>query len=210
MDMVGRLDEYAQLHGVGSSPAWAGEIERANVAVGLSISVHDDAYLPTDATAFYVKGIPVLTAFTGPHEDYHTPGDTPDKLDYDGMERIARLFAAMAGSLADQPELPAYVTQPRPERGTRAGLRAYLGTIPAYTQSEQPGLELSGVAPDGPAARAGLRQGDLITRLAGRKVENVYDYTYAIDALKIGTPVEVTLIRNGKELTLEITPESRD
>ena len=50
---------------------------------------------------------------------------------------------------------------------------------------------------------------DVIIELAGRKIENIYDYTFAIDALKIGEPVKVVVDRNGKKVELKVTPRSR-
>jgi S1-C subfamily serine protease len=46
--------------------------------------------------------------------------------------------------------------------------------------------------------------------LAGRRIENIYDYTYAIDALKIGQPVTLVVVREGERLALEVTPASRE
>src|SRR5690606_12945029 len=98
-----------------------------------------------------------------------------------------------------------------PKQGERrGGLRAYLGTIPDYAQTDVKGLKLSGVAKDGPADKAGLRGGDVIVELAGKKIENIYDYTYAIEALKIDQPVKVVVQRGEERVTLEITPKSRD
>ncbi len=42
----------------------------------------------SDHANFIKKKIPVLVWFTGLHPDYHTPGDTPDKIDYDNMAKI--------------------------------------------------------------------------------------------------------------------------
>ena len=72
------------------------------------------------------------------------------------------------------------------------------------------GLKISGVAKNGPAAKAGVKGGDVIVELAGRKIENIYDYTYAIEALKIGQLTKITVERKGKRVTLEITPGSRN
>ncbi len=211
LDMVGRLRDAVVLQGVGSSSIWPEEIERRNVPVGLPIVTQDDSYLPTDATAFYVKGVPVLSAFTGSHEDYHRPGDTAEKINYDGTAKIARFMALMARALAEREEAPDYIAQTKPEsQQGRAGLRAYLGTVPDYVQGDQKGLRISGVAEGGPADEAGLRAGDVIVELAGRTIENIYDYTYAIDALKVGETVKVVVMREGKRLELEITPSSRE
>jgi len=209
MDMVGRLDKKLILQGVGSSSIWTGEIERRNAVTGLPITIQNDSFIPTDASAFFVQGVPILSAFTGSHEDYHTPRDTPDKLNYDGTAQIAKFMGLVARSVAARDEAPDYVAQQRPKQ-TRARLRAYLGTIPDYAESDVKGLKISGVAKNGPAATAGLKSGDVIVELAGRKIENIYDYTYAIEALKIGQPTKITVSRNGKRLTFELTPSSRD
>ncbi|MFV2069780.1 MAG: M28 family peptidase, partial [Pirellulales bacterium] len=210
MDMVGRLDKNLILQGVGSSSIWRMEIERRNAPVGLPILLQEDSYLPTDASVFYLRGVPILSAFTGSHSDYHTPRDTPDKLNYDGMARVARLVGLVARSLTLRDEAPDYVAQTAPKEGQRrAHLRAHLGTIPDYAEETQ-GVKLSGVAKEGPAAKAGLRSGDVIVELAGKKIENIYDYTYAIEALKIGEKVRITVLRNGRRVTSDIIPGSRE
>ena len=38
---------------------------------------------------------------------------------------------------------------------------------------------------------------------------SVYDYTYAMDAVKIGKPVTVVVLRNGERVSLTVTPEAR-
>lgn len=211
MDMIGRQSGKVILNGVGSSTIWRPEIEKRNAPIGLSFSAQDDSYLPTDSTAFYLKGVPVLSAFTGSHAEYHTPRDTPEKLDYDGLAKIARFIGLVARSLATQDAAPDYVAMAKPESmGQRAGLRAYLGTIPDYSESDVKGLKLSGVSVGGPAEQGGLRGGDLIVELAGKKIENIYDYTYAIEALKIGQPVTVVVLRDGKRVELSVTPGSRE
>ncbi len=211
MDMIGRLRENLILQGVGSSTIWKQLVERCNAPVGLSVKLENDAYLPTDSTAFYLKGVPTLAAFTGSHEDYHTPRDTADKINYEGLAKIARLMALATRALAIETQAPDYVEMKRPKKAEpRAGLRAYLGTIPDYAPGEIKGVKLSGVAKGGPADKAGLKAGDIIVELAGRKIENIYDYTYALDALKIGQPASIVIVRNGKRIELTITPASRE
>jgi hypothetical protein len=211
LDMVGRLRKRLVLQGAGSSPVWREEIERNAVVVGLPVAASDDNDLPTDTTSFSVKGVPVLSAFTGAHAEYHTPRDTSELLEYGGLARITRLLAAIAQSVAERPEPLEFVVPERPASlAPRAGLRAYLGTIPSYGESEGTGVTLSGVANGGPAEAAGVRAGDRIVELAGRRIENIYDYTYAIDALKIGRPVTLVVVREGERLALEVTPASRE
>ena len=89
-------------------------------------------------------------------------------------------------------------------------MRAYLGTVPDYSQTGVVGVRLSGVAPEGPAARVDIKGGDIVVELAGRRIENIYDYTYAIDALKIGQQARIVVLRNGQRLERQIVPESRE
>ncbi len=211
LDMVGRLDRHLYLQGVGSSPAWKGEIERRNVPVGLPVVTRDDSYLPTDATSFYLKGVPILSAFTGVHGEYNTPRDAPETLNYDGLARVARLMEGLTVAVARREEPPAYVELPRPQAGaSRRNLRAYLGTIPEYGETASRGVRLNGVARGGPAEAAGLKAGDVLLALAGRTLDNVYDYTHALNALKVGDPAEVVIERDGGRLTLKVTPAARE
>lgn len=210
-DMVGRLhDNKLTMQGVGSSKIWRKELEKRNVAAGFSLVLQDDPYLPTDTTSFYPKHIPVLNFFTGAHEDYHRPTDTPDKLNIDGMERIAKFARQIVSDLATVSERPDYAHVQRSEQqsGSRDSLRAYLGTIPDYA-SEVKGVKLSGVRGESPAEKGGIKGGDIIVEFAGQKIANIYDYTYALDAAKIGTPVKVTVERDGQRVELTVTPEAR-
>ncbi len=209
MDMVGRLDKHLILQGVGSSSVWRGEIERRNASVGLPITLQEDSYLPTDASSFYMRGVPILSAFTGAHREYHTPRDTPETLNYDGAAQVARFMGLVAIGLATSESPPDFVQQSVKDTTRSGRLRAYLGTIPDYAE-EVKGVMLSGVSKDGPADKAGVTARDVIVELAGKKIENIYDYTHAIEGLKIGQPVKIAVIRNGKRVVLEIKPESRD
>ncbi len=210
LDMVGRLKENLVLQGIGSSPIWTQEIEKRNAVVGLPVILQSDCDLPTDASTFFRKGVPILSAFTGSHSEYHTPRDTPELLNYEGAAKTAKLMGLIAKSIAASKELPEFRDQ-KPAEGQRARavMTAYLGTIPDYSQADIKGLMLSGVTKDAPAAKAGLLAKDIIIELAGRKVENVYDYTYAIEALKVGKETEVVILRKGETLRLKITPLSR-
>lgn len=211
-DMVGRMRENKLLlQGTGSSPDWNKIIERKNVVAGFDIDLKDDPYLPTDATSFYPKKVPVLAFFTGSHEDYNRPTDDATTLDYAAMERIGLFARALAIDVAEREERPAYaeVERPKSQSAGRSGLRAYTGTIPDYAADDVQGVKLSGVRADGPADKAGLRGGDVIVELAGLEITNIYDYTFALNAVKIGEPVDVIVLRDGERLTLTIIPEAR-
>jgi len=212
LDMVGHLRDKVYLQGTGSSSVWAREIERRNVPVGLAIGTKADPYLPTDSTPFYMKGVPVLNAFTGAHEDYSTPRDKAEDLNYDGIAKISRLIAGITRSLARADNSPDYVKVER-EKGAmqRKHLRAYLGTIPAYGQDEsQKGVKLQGGVKGAPAEAAGIQNGDVLVGLSGVEIETIHDFMGLLSGLKVGEKTEMVVIRNGKRVTLTVVPGTRE
>jgi Tol biopolymer transport system component len=209
MDMVGRLRENLVLQGIGSSPYWSEVIERRNAVTRLPLNLQADCHLPTDATSFFLKGVPILSAFTGSHDEYHTPRDVPELLNYDGASQVARLMALLLRDLIQVETPPSYQQQAaQPEM--RANLTAYLGTVPDYGKTDIRGVKLGGVTKGAPAEVGGLLSGDVIVELAGRAIENIYDYTYAIEALKVGQPVTIKVQRADATLELQVTPTSRN
>jgi hypothetical protein len=210
MDMIGRFNKTVVLQGVGSSSFWPGEIERRNAPIGLPITTQNDAHLPTDSTVFYLRGIPTLSAFTGSHDDYHRPSDTWEKINLEKTAQIAKLMGLIARGIATQAQAPDYVVMEAPKSQARGGMRAYLGTIPDYAQGDIKGVKLSGVSGTGPAAKAGVKGGDVIIKLGGQNILNIYDYTSILADLKIGKATNISVQRDGKTLEMSITPGSRE
>ena len=138
------------------------------VAVVLAVAAGGSVYL-------YLKGVPVLNAFTGAHENYSTPADTADTLNYEGAAKISKLVALLTRAVANAEDVPGYVKQkPADRTGRRRTSSVYLGTLPDYAASDVEGALINGVTDDSPAAKAGLEDGDQIVEIAGR------------DGLKIG------------------------
>jgi Zn-dependent M28 family amino/carboxypeptidase len=209
-DMVGRMqDNKLNAQAVGTSPIWAKVLEQANVTAGFDLQLQQDPYLPTDVASFNQAGVPSLNFFTGSHSDYHRPTDTADKINYEDLDRIVGFATGIAKKLVDMDEPPVFVKVDQPSQGAgRAGIRVFTGTIPDYT-SEVKGLLLGGVVGGGPAEKAGLQKGDVIVELAGQSITNVYDYTYALELLKIGEPVKVVYQRDNKRVETTLTPAAR-
>ncbi|MFN0130212.1 MAG: M28 family peptidase [Verrucomicrobiales bacterium] len=211
MDMIGRFEKSLVLQGLGSADWWKPQIEKRNVPVGLPLTLQSDCYAPTDTTSFYPRGVPILNAFTGNHEDYHRPTDTVDKLNAEAAAKVARLMGLIARDLAVADDLPVWKEyKTSGQQGQRAAMRAYLGTVPDYSQGDEPGVKLSGVSPVGPAAKAGVRGGDVIVALGGKEILNIYDYTAILGELKVNTETEIVVKRGTEKVTLKITPTSRD
>jgi len=171
------------------------------------LTLQEDGYGPSDHSSFYAKQIPVLFFWTGTHNDYHKPSDTFDKINYNDEARVLSLVARIVRDVdAADKRLTYTVTKSEPPRG--GGFRVYLGTIPNYADTTD-GLLLDGVRDDSPAAKAGLKAGDRIVKIANHDVKNVYDYTQALGEMKAGQEYVVEVVRGTERLTLKITPEAR-
>jgi hypothetical protein len=210
-DMVGRMqDNKLSVQASGTSTVWAKVVEQANIRAGFNITLQPDPYQPTDVASFNTAGVPCLNFFTGAHGDYHKPSDTADKIDYDDLSRIVDFATAIARRVVDTSEPPVFAkVEPQTEGGaSRAGVRVFTGTVPDYA-SEAKGLLLGGVVAGGPAEAAGLQKGDVIIEIAGQTIANIYDYTYALDVLKIGQPAKVVYVRAGERKETTLTPAAR-
>lgn len=209
-DMVGRMqDNKLAVQGTGSSPVWARLIEQANVAAGFDPLPQPDPSQPTDIKSFNDVGVPTLNFFTNTHADYHKPSDTVDKINFEDLDRVVDFAVAIVKRLSDTPEAPAFTKfESKGDAGGRVGVRIFTGTIPDYA-TEVKGLLLSGVIGGGPAEQAGLAKGDVIIEIAGQTIANIYDYTYALDMLKIGEPAKVIYLRGGARRETTLTPTAR-
>ena len=193
------------VQGVGSSQSWRGILERRNIPAGFNLMLDDSHSLPDDASAFYSREVPVVAITTA--------GDVSDDaaIDYEGMARVARLALAVARDVAGADEPLAWRKVTHGDGDGRESLRAYLGTIPDYAGGDGiTGVKLNGVNPGSPAEKAGLAAGDVIVEFGGVQIENIYDYSNAIDAVKIGESVNVVVLRNGERVDITVVPEARN
>jgi hypothetical protein len=210
LDMVGRLrDGKLVVGGAGTSPVWKEMLINAGPEK-LKLAFHEDGYGPSDHLVFYSNNIPVLFFFTGAHGEYHRPEDDTRTLNYEGLNQVSSYVYRVMSEFQKQNEAIKFTrVKANPSRaGASGGFRVYLGTIPDYAE-EMKGVKLSGVREESPAEKAGIQSGDVIVELAGKKIENIYDYTYALQDLKAGESAKIVVMRNGKRVELQIVPEKR-
>lgn len=84
----------------------------------------------------------------------------------------------------------------------------FLGFTPSYDYDDL-GVEVDEVTEKGPAASAGLKPGDVIKKVDGARVRDWKDFKAALNAKKPGQKVRFAVLRDGKELEMELTPEER-
>ncbi len=214
LDMVGAMrDDKVVALGSESAPEWKALLDRLGTELKLNVASGGDGYGPSDQTSFYAKQIPVLHFFTGTHERYHTPDDDADAINFAGAEKTAELTARVAQAVATGEVTPAYarVASAPAMEGDSRGYGAYLGTIPDYSamESQGGGVKLADVRGGSPADKAGIKGGDVLVEMAGTRIENLYDMTFALQDHKPGETVDVVVLRDGKRVTLRATLGSR-
>ena len=208
--MIGRLKDSLYTQGLGSSPEWRRHVEAISSNHGLSLVAQDDPYLPTDAMSFYVEAkVPVISFFTGSHLEYHTPLDTPEKINYDGLKVITNFVKDTVTKTSSQ-RLAYRSVKSQQNAMPGRKFRVYLGTIPDYSQEGVKGVRISGTSEKSPAEKAGLKAQDVIVELGGQKIENLYDFTYALQMVKPGAEVSIKVMRQQSLVDLKITPAVKE
>lgn len=202
MDMVGRLNAENTLavHGVGTSPTFK-QLLFANNAENLNIAEHESGVGPSDHTSFYLADIPVLHFFTGQHEDYHKPSDDFEKLNYEGMNKIANYIFALITDLEDDARLSFKKTKNESEEVPRFNVG--LGVVPDYLFTGE-GMRIDGVSEDKPAQKAGLQKGDVVKKLGDSTIVDMMSYMRALSSFKEGQKTKTTIDRSGQMIEVEI------
>ncbi len=216
-DMVGRLNDDRELtvFGAGTSNGLEQLIESLATSQGLKpkmIVGTRGEFNQSDHASFYRKDIPVVFFFTGTHADYHRPSDDTDKINFDGMLRVADLAELLLLDLARRPERPNFNRlgggAPTVAGALRGGSGVYFGSRPSYGFNGE-GVKLEGVSEGSPAEKAGLKGGDIIVKFGDLKVVDVESFMAALGSRKPGDEVEVVVLRDGKETTLKAKLGSR-
>jgi hypothetical protein len=213
MDMVGRVSKNKlYVGGTGTSPGFKKLVEDADRDVGFDLSYSASGYGASDHMSFTVRSVPVLFFFSGLHSDYHKPSDTWEKINAEDGAKVVQLVAQVVNELDQLKEKPQFVrvAEPTPSAmGGGGGYGPYFGSIPDFGAAEHGGVKFADVRDGSPAAKAGFKAGDTLIDFGGKKIDNLYDFTYALRAHKPGDKVSVTVLRNGETVTREVTLEVR-
>ncbi len=208
-DMVGRIREDRLIVQGADSGSSLGDVLAAAACGGVRLDVRGSPDGPSDHTRFYEAGVPVLFFTADRHPDYHQPTDTADRIDAAGMARIAVVALHAIERLAGDAR-PTYVkAAPRPSSQGGASGGAFLGAV-VDPRMAGDGLKLSATLPGSGAARAGLRAGDVLIRIAGVVVDSLEALRREVRARKPGDRVEILYLRDddahGVTATLGVRP----
>ncbi len=199
LDTVGRLGSGKLLVlGADTAREWVHIFNGASYVTGVPVEVVARDPGGSDQVSFHEAGVPAVQLFTGPHLDYHRSSDVPEKVDAEGLVKVAAVAKEAVEYLSGRAEAltrPAGETPATREPGSR---KVSLGTVPDFS-FPGPGVRLSGVVPGSPAEASGLREGDVIVGLGGEAVGALGDLSRALKGLEPGREVSVRFLRDGEE-----------
>jgi aminopeptidase YwaD len=209
MDMIGRIrDGKVYLSGTGTGSTFAKILEGVKVPATLHVDLSEKTgYGSSDHTSFTTKQVPVLFFFSGLHGDYHKPSDTADKIDSADAATLLDYVADVVLGLENAPERPQFVhvSEPAPTTsgGGGSGYGPAFGSIPDFNEPPK-GVRFADVRDGTPAAKAGLKAGDILIEFDGKEIGNLYDFTYALRAHKAGDLVLVKVLRGGQTIEAKV------
>jgi hypothetical protein len=217
LDMVGRASGRVMVDGLANAPSIENDLSAAESASSLKLRAlrgGPGAGASDDAT-FLLRKIPSINFFSGFHSDYHRPSDTWEKIDAAGGAGVADLALALARQLANRAERPAFVETVQEQNphstgnvGAVSGYGPYFGSVPDFANEGQ-GVKFAEVRTGSPAAKAGLRGGDVMIAFGGMPIKTLYDFTFALREKKPGDRVDVVVLRNGKEVKASVELTTR-
>jgi len=205
LDTVGRLEEKKLLVlGAGSAREWIHIFRGAGYVTGVAVETVSKELDSSDQKSFQEAGIAAVQLFTGPHLDYHRPTDTADKIDAEGLVKVASVAKEVIEYLAKREEPLANTLKPgsHVESVVQKSRKISLGIIPDFAYSGK-GCRLAGVVPGSPAESSGLREGDVIVKIGSNAVHNLRDLSNVLKSLHPGDRISITFLRVGKEMTTE-------
>lgn len=203
MDMVGRLNDSTHaltVGGVGTSPSWGKAVNMAGS--DFKVIIDSAGVGPSDHTSFYNAGIPVLFFFTGTHKDYHKPSDKANLVNYNGELMVLNYITRIVTDMDKTKTKPTYTVTRQTTVG-KTRFKVSLGIMPDYTFGDG-GVRADGVTDGRPAAKAGLKAGDVITKLGEHKITGMQTYMEALGKFNPGEKTTVVIMRDGKEMAMPI------
>jgi aminopeptidase N len=206
LDTVGRLEDgKVTIFGAGSARELPFVFMGAGAVTGVPTQVVAQEINASDHTAFVEAGVPAVHVFASIANDYHRPSDTPDKIDYAGLGKVAAVLKEAADYLAARTEPlnfsgSAPATQSRGPAAPTTTRRVATGIVPDMTHQGE-GVRVSSVQPGSGADNAGLKPGDRLLVLGGVKTSNLRALADALKDLQPGQTVNVEFARNAAILS---------
>ncbi|MBE2279098.1 MAG: M20/M25/M40 family metallo-hydrolase [Ignavibacteriaceae bacterium] len=208
LDMVGRLNPDTKaltIGGTGTAVEFNEILTKLKETYPLNINFSPEGLGPSDHASFYAKNIPVLFFFTGVHEDYHTPADDHEKINYEAQKLISDLTYDVISNLAfTGNKLNFQEAGPKERQSPSSRMKVSLGIMPGYVSEGAKGVLVENVVPDKPAAKSGIQKGDIIVSINGKPVNDIYEYMDRMSTLNPGDVAMVGVERNKEIIEIAV------
>ena len=209
LDTVGRLGggELSAL-ATGTATEWQHVFRGITFSTGIAIKNIPGAAQSSDQQSFIERGIPGVQLFTAAHLDYHRPTDTADRIDVDGLVKVATVAREAVDYLAQRPA-PLTITIEQTNGATSAtaapadARRVSFGLVPDYAH-QGAGVRAESVVPASPAARAGIEAGDLVLSLDGVTLAGIGAFSDALKQHGVGDRIMTRIRRGEREFTVTV------
>ena len=203
MDMVGRMnaERALSISGTGTSPKLEKYLTYCNTS-NFKLLFDPSGIGPSDHSSFYNVGVPVLHFFTGQHSDYHKPTDDADKINFQGLQEVVSYMYSLIIVLNENDKLEFTKTKEPAQQNT--SFKVTLGIMPDYMFSGT-GLRVDGVREERPAAKAGIKQGDVIVKMGDNAIPDMQAYMESLGKFSEGQTIPVEIIRDGNKMVVQVT-----
>jgi len=205
LDMVGRLDEKLTLaiNGTGTAKEWDSLIDKSN-DFSFDLVKSESGLGASDHTSFYLLDIPSLHFFTGQHDDYHKYTDDYNKVNFEGIKMIADYINKIINKSDSFSELGLTFQKTKDTSNTHRSFSVTLGVMPDYLYDKK-GMKIDKVREGKVAFNSGFLDGDIVIKMDNIQIEDMMSYMEALGKFKKGDSIVVRVIRNNKELDLQVT-----
>jgi hypothetical protein len=205
LDMIGRYrtDKGVSIGGIGTSKFWEENASKLATEMKIKHTLDSAGIGPSDHTSFYLKDIPVLFLFTGAHQEYHKPTDDANLINFEGEVLLLDYIKNMIQKLNASPKIEFKKTSNPHSSAAKSSFKVTMGVIPDYSFDGK-GLKIDGASEGRPGEKAGLKAGDIITKIGEHEIKDVYGYMAALSKFEKGQTVQLIIIRKGETLTLTL------
>ena len=206
LDMIGRYreDKGVSIGGIGTSKFWEANASQTADNMKIKYSLDSSGIGPSDHTSFYLKDLPVLFLFTGAHQEYHKPTDDVEFINFEGEVLMLNYVQKMIEKLNVNPKIDFKKTSNPHSKAAKTSFKVTMGVIPDYSFDGK-GLRIDGASEGRPGEKAGLKAGDIITKIGDFEIKDVYGYMDALGKFEKGQTVPVIIMRKGETMTLSLT-----
>lgn len=214
LDTDGRLfNNKIQVFNANSAKEWKYIFQGTDYTTGILTHVVENAVDASDQVSFLENGIPAIQIFAGANEDYHRPTDIVEKIDGEGLVKIATVAKEVLEYLAQRVENIEFISGNEAKKEEtkptdNASRKASTGGVPDFAYTG-PGVKLSSIVSGSQGEKAGLKKDDIIMKFNGVEIQNLKQYSEELKKFSPGQKVEMEIMRDSEIIIVQIVLGAR-